>query len=88
MLCPFYYECPIKSPLHPIDYVDRVVLITETISQTQKHEIQINLVKGKYEENISKQLRKMIYSGVVCMMLLSSHTPHYDFSLYFKGMPI
>ena len=32
-------------------------------------------MKGKYEENISKQLRKMIYSGVVCMMLLSFHTP-------------
>ena len=88
MLCPFYYECPIKSPLHPIDYVDRVVLITETISQTQKHEIQINLVKGKYEENISKQLRKMIYSGVGMYDAIIIPHPHYDFSLYFKGMPI
>ena len=75
VLCPFYSVCPIKSLLHPIDHVYRVALITETISQTQKHEIQINLVKGKYEKNISKQLREMIYSGVVCMMLLSFHTP-------------
>ena len=75
VLFQFYSVCPIKSLLHPINHVYRVTLITETIPQTQKHEIQINLVKGKYEENISKQLRKMIYSSVVCMMLLSFHTP-------------
>ena len=33
-----------------------------------------NLVKGKYE-NISKQVLKMVYSGVVCMMIISCHTP-------------
>ena len=66
-------------------YIDilKIIKIKNMISTKYLHSAAIsllfrngfNLVKGTYEENISKQLRKMIYTGVLCMILLSCHTP-------------